>query len=134
MVKNDSGRSILKKRKLLFLPVFLILLVLAGLFFFHGFDGLIFSRACSRFFRQSLSGDALSLHFTLADPQKVGIRIESPSLPVYSRQSTGFPTTGAIRWTCFYTALSRKSGERNFLIMRNPFPLLPASIPNCPCF
>ena len=78
----------MKKRKLLFLPVFLILLVLAGLFFFHGFDGLIFSRACSRFSRQSLSGDALSLHFTLADPQKVGIRIESPSLPVYSRQSS----------------------------------------------
>ena len=80
----------MKKRKFFLLSLILIPLLAAGIFFFHGFDGLIFSRAANSFFRQSLSGDALSLHFTLADPEKAGIRVDSPSLPVYSRAAAAF--------------------------------------------
>ena len=99
----------LKKRKFFLLSLILIPLLAAGIFFFHGFDGLIFSRAANSFFRQSLSGDALSLHFTLADPEKAGIRVDSPSLPVYSRAAADRAAQAS---QALYDRLSRLSPDR----------------------
>ena len=99
----------MKKRKPILLSLILLPLLIAGLFFFHGFDGLIFSRAADSFFRQSLSGDALSLHFTLAYPEKAGIHLDAPSLPVYSRQSSARSDLAAQK---LYDKLSRLDPDR----------------------
>lgn len=57
------------------------------LVFSHFFDPTLFRHITDRFFETSLENDALSLHFTLADPERFGICTENASLPVYSEQS-----------------------------------------------
>lgn len=48
----------------------------ADTFFFHGLT--------KQFFTDSLENDALTLHYTLADPEAYGIHSKSSALPVYS--------------------------------------------------
>ncbi|MDO4292362.1 MAG: DUF885 domain-containing protein [Eubacteriales bacterium] len=77
----------MKKIKILLFSLGASVLALAALFWLHCFDGLLFEHMAERFFVRSVSSDALSLHFTLAKPEAYGIRLENPSLPVYSRRS-----------------------------------------------
>ena len=82
------GLIALKKIKR-FLPGLLAIpLLFAVIFFSHGFDSFLFHRMTKTFFTQSLENDALTLHFTLADPAQYGITLKAASLPVYSREAS----------------------------------------------
>lgn len=78
----------MKKLRYPLAGLFLTFLLLAAVFFCHGFDGCLFRRMTNSFFVQSLENDALNLHYTLADPSAYGISLKSASLPVYSREDT----------------------------------------------
>lgn len=93
-----------------FLPgLFLVPILLAAVFFCHGFDGFLFHRLTDSFFTQSLENDALNLHFTLADPEKYGVTLKSAALPVYSRESELKSAEAAQK---FMDRLSRLHPER----------------------
>lgn len=79
----------MKKKKyipLLILPA--LLLTIAGIVLFYHKDSFRFYRLSETFFRESLESDALTLHYTLADPEKYGIACTDPALPVYSPQTS----------------------------------------------
>lgn len=76
----------MNKKKYL-IPVLLLPLLCALLFFHYSFDSFLFHRITDAFFIQSLESDALTLHFTLAEPKKYGISVKDAALPVYSRES-----------------------------------------------
>jgi len=79
----------MKKKKyipLLILPA--LLLTIAGIVLFYHKDSFRFYCLSETFFRESLESDALTLHYTLADPEKYGIACADPALPVYSPQTS----------------------------------------------
>lgn len=78
----------MKKIRYLLPGLFLIPFLFAVVFFCHGFDGFLFHRLTDAFFTQSLENDALNLHFTLAEPEKYGVKLKSATLPIYSKESS----------------------------------------------
>ncbi|MBQ7839262.1 MAG: DUF885 domain-containing protein [Lachnospiraceae bacterium] len=76
----------MKKKKYLIL-LFLLFPFFGFLFYQYGYDSFLFHRTTDAFFTQSLENDALSLHFTLAEPEKYGISVNNAALPVYSAQN-----------------------------------------------
>lgn len=75
-----------KKRIFLYAAIFLLFCT-AGLACYFGLDTFRFHRTAKSYFQENLENDALSLNYTLANPQDYGIRLQSAALPVYSRQS-----------------------------------------------
>lgn len=78
----------MKKLRYLFPAFLLLLLLLCGIYFCHGFDRLLFHKMTEAFFTETLESDALTLHFTVAHPENFNITLSGASLPVYSREST----------------------------------------------
>ena len=75
-----------KKLPLLFTALFFLCFAAACLFCFLHDDARRFRQASENFFVSSLSGDSLSLHYTLADPSPYLKEPDTASLPVYSSQ------------------------------------------------
>lgn len=73
--------------KICFMIPLLVLLAFAGCFFYlySTSDARLFRQLCGDFFAASLSGDSLSLHYTLADPSAYLEKTSPASLPVYTR-------------------------------------------------
>lgn len=95
------------------------------LVFSHFFDPTLFRHMADHFFETSLESDALGLHFTLADPERFGIRPASASLPVYSEQSR----QNSVRaQEAFLKKLSRLNPERLNEQDRYAFNLLTSSL------
>ncbi|MDO4332839.1 MAG: DUF885 domain-containing protein [Eubacteriales bacterium] len=93
-----------------FLPCFLLIpLLLAGIYFSHGFDRIVFHKMTEDFFSETLRSDALSLHFTLAHPENFDIALTSASLPVYSEASSRRSEQAAQN---FFDRLSRINPNR----------------------
>lgn len=88
----------MKKIRYLLPGLFLVPFLFAVVFFCHGFDGFLFHRLTDAFFTQSLENDALNLHFTLADPEKYGVKLKSATLPVYSKESSAASAKSAERF------------------------------------
>lgn len=63
-------------------------LLLSIVFVCHGFDSFFFHRMTNAYFARSLENDALTLHFTLADPESYGIALKNAALPVYSKEAS----------------------------------------------
>ncbi len=63
-------------------------LLLSIVFVCHGFDSFFFHRMTNAYFTRSLENDALTLHFTLADPESYGIALKNAALPVYSKEAS----------------------------------------------
>ena len=74
----------MKKRLFLPLCITFLLLAAAGFFIHRNIDSFLFHRIGRQFFVSTLENDALTLHYTLADPQAYGIRTRNTGLPVFS--------------------------------------------------
>ena len=74
------------KKKRSWIPLCTALFFLAATVFFaeRKIDRVLFSKMTEHFFVQSLENDTLSLHYTLAEPEKYGLHSRKASLPVYS--------------------------------------------------
>ena len=85
----------MKKRFFLLIPaILLVLFIGCFLYLYPTADTRLFQQVTEDFFAASLSGDSLSLHYTLADPSAY---LDEPSpavLPVYTR--AGQDTTAAL--------------------------------------
>ena len=79
----------MKKKKYFFCCAALVCLLGLCWFGSQRFDSLCFRHLTDAFFVQSLEGDPLSLHFTLAQPEQFGVSPDSCSLPVYDPDSSG---------------------------------------------
>ena len=75
-----------KKLPCLFTAVFFLGFAVVFLYLFLNSDARRFRQASENFFVSSLSGDSLSLHYTLADPSPYLKEPDTASLPVYSSQ------------------------------------------------
>lgn len=71
----------LKKGILFLASIFLCILL------FIGFQTFRFHRLTNTLFREEMSGDTLSMHYVLANPENYGIPGDCPSLPIYSREA-----------------------------------------------
>ena len=75
-----------KRRGLLIVPLVLLLLLLLVFFFFHRKSP--FQDFCNTFFTEEVSNDTLSLHYTLAQPEKYDIDTDIVSLPLYNKETS----------------------------------------------
>lgn len=75
-----------KRRGLLIVPLVLLLLLLLVFFFFHRKSP--FQDFCNTFFTKEVSNDTLSLHYTLAQPEKYDIDTDIVSLPLYNKETS----------------------------------------------
>ena len=73
-----------KKRFFVIYLLLAIALTAAAVFLCVNFHTISFHRLTGQFFAESLENDALTLHYTLADPEAYGISPKSSALPVYS--------------------------------------------------
>ena len=71
----------LKKGILFLASIFLCILL------FIGFQTFRFHSLTNTLFREEMSGDTLSMHYVLANPENYGIPGDCPSLPIYSREA-----------------------------------------------
>lgn len=87
------------KKKLL--PCLLLLFFLggAGLFFWYlSADSFRFHRTADDLFKETLSEDALSLHYTLADPSDYGIHPGKATLPCYKSGDSAAAAASAAQY------------------------------------
>lgn len=93
-------------RKKLFLTLFF-----SALLFFAGFFSVFlyrnaptfradasYSKLCREIFRQELSGNTLTLHYTLQNPADYGIYEQDPRLPVYSPEGRAAANAAVTDW------------------------------------
>lgn len=112
----------MKKKK--YIPFFILpalLLAIAGIVLFYHRDSLFFYRLSETFFRESLENDVLTLHYTLADPEKYGIACTDPALPVYSPQAA---KQSADSLKSFLTGLEKIDPQKLSPTDRNTYELL----------
>lgn len=83
------------KKRLLFIPAFFFLSVVSALTFHTLHKQNPFRSFCDTLFAEELEGDTLSLHYTLAQPEKFHINTDTTVLPMYSRQGAlaGYEST-----------------------------------------
>ena len=77
------------KKKRSWIPLCTVLLLLTATVFLtdQNLDRILFHKMTRQFFVQSMQNDTLSLHYTLANPEKYGIHSRTATLPVYSPDS-----------------------------------------------
>ncbi len=66
------------------MPVLFLSVILISAVLFAAVQPLRFRRLADAFFKEELSGDTLSMHYVLADPQAYGIPADAVSFPAYS--------------------------------------------------
>lgn len=75
-----------KTRGLLIAPIILLLLILPAIFFLQRKSP--FQDFCNTFFIEEIGNDTLSLHYTLAHPERYGIDADTVSLPLYNKENS----------------------------------------------
>jgi len=87
----------MKKTSLLLSALAAAVLLCAASFLYCNIDSMLFSHLTRQYFIHMLKNDALTLHYTLADPSSYNIRPQKAALPVYSAssQNTSFSETQA---------------------------------------
>ncbi|MCI8737975.1 MAG: DUF885 domain-containing protein, partial [Lachnospiraceae bacterium] len=105
-------RILTKIRNLSAWKKFLLTLFLGSLFFLAGFLPVFFSRnaavffadasydkLCREIFRSELSGNTLTLHYTLQNPADYGIYEDEAHLPVYSADNRALSNAAITGWS-----------------------------------
>lgn len=87
-IKNIPGEQLKNKKqwRLLAIPIIFLLLILVIFAFFQKKSP--FRTFCDTLFIEEISGDTLSLHYTLAQPEKYNIDTDTVSLPLYDKKTS----------------------------------------------
>lgn len=75
------------KNSLFLLSVFALLCLSGTLSYYFCNENVQFERFCNKLFRQEVSSDTLTLHYSLAHPKEYGIVNTTTSLPFYEKES-----------------------------------------------
>lgn len=105
----------------------LLSLFACGLLFFAGFFSVFlyhsapsflantsYNRLCREIFRNELSGNSLTLHYTLQNPADYGIYEQDARLPIYSAESRALSNAAVTDWLEDLTAIDKENlSEKN---------------------
>lgn len=72
------------KKPIIILGIAAFLVISLGGYFYYQKNS--FRTFCNNLFIEEISGDTLSLHYTLAEPEKFGIKKEEVVLPIYKKE------------------------------------------------
>lgn len=119
--KEAAGKNVGKKLVLALLTA--ALLFLAGFFsvlLVHRAPALLadasYNRLCREIFREELSGNTLTLHYTLKNPADYGIYSQEARLPVYSSENRALSNAAVTDWLETLSAIDKEnlSGENRY--------------------
>ena len=111
----STGKKIIPA---LFLGVLLFLAGFLPAFFSHNaascFADASYNKLCREIFRSELSGNTLTLHYTLQNPADYGIYEDEPHLPVYSADNRALSAAAVTDWSERLAAIDpEKLSDRN---------------------
>lgn len=119
---NKDIHSCSKIAAKIFLTVFVCsLLFFAGFFsvyFYHNTPSFLadasYNKLCREIFRTELSGNSLTLHYTLQNPADYGIYEQDARLPVYSSEGRALANAAVSDWLESLSAIDREQlSEKN---------------------
>lgn len=94
----------------------LLFLLSGGLFLFFQKDNLAYNRLCREIFRQELTDNTLTLHYTLQNPKSYGLSYDEPKLPAYSPENQSAAKEAIGLWRTQLSAIDpeRLSEKNNY--------------------
>lgn len=100
----------------------ILALLAAALLFFAGFFSVLlvhrapallanasYNRLCREIFREELSGNTLTLHYTLKNPADYGIYSQEARLPVYSSENRALSNAAVTNWLETLSAIDKEN-------------------------